>query len=91
MDTTDATTVIPFPNDIAVGDTFAFATCGVAWLAGVQLTTLLDEVNASGDNQSGDNLRVVEGNFNDEGLDGRNTSSMLLSIFDHLFASGGSV
>ena len=56
---TSATPIIPFPSDIAVSDLFYALTFGPYEDAGVQLTSNLAEVDASGDNQSGTNFRCV--------------------------------
>lgn len=54
---TTATPVIPFPSDIAVGDIFYATTFGPLEDAGVQLTSNIAEIDATGDNQSGTNFR----------------------------------
>lgn len=54
---TTATPVVAFPSDIAVGDIFYAVTFGPLEDAGVQLTSNIAEIDASGDNQSGTNFR----------------------------------
>lgn len=54
---TTATPIVAFPSDIAVGDTFYAVTFGPFEDAGVQLTTGVTEIDATGDNQSGTNFR----------------------------------
>lgn len=88
---TNETLIIAMPNDIAVGDTFLAATFGPAWLAGMTLTTELDEVRADDDGQAVDNFRCVSMQLFDKGGEGSTKSTCRISIFDHLFASGGSV
>jgi len=84
--TTTSTTIIPFPADIAVGDTFYFATFGPLEDAGVQLTSDLSQVDASGDNQSGTNFRCHAFYQRAKADGGANTSFALLVFSDHLFA-----
>lgn len=54
---TTGTPIVAFPSDIAVGDLFYAVTFGPLEDAGVQLTSNLAEVDATGDNQSGTNFR----------------------------------
>lgn len=56
---TSGTPIIPFPSDIAVGDLFYAVTFGPYEDAGVQLTSNIAEVDATGDNQSGTNFRCI--------------------------------
>lgn len=56
---TTATLIVAFPQDIAVGDIFYAATFGPKEDAGVQLTTGVAEIDATGDNQSGTNFRCL--------------------------------
>ena len=56
---TTGTPVIAFPSDIAVGDIFYAVTFGPYEDAGVQLTSNIAEVDATGDNQSGTNFRCL--------------------------------
>jgi hypothetical protein len=53
-----ATPIVAYPSDIAVGDIFYAATFGPFEDSGVQLTSNLAEIDATGDNQSGTNFRV---------------------------------
>lgn len=54
---TTGTPIVAFPFDIAVGDLFYAATFGQFEDAGVQLTSNINEIDATGDNQSGTNFR----------------------------------
>lgn len=91
VDGTDADLIIAFPKAIAIGDTFLLTTFGPGELAGMQLTTTLEQIDATGDQQGTDNFRCVRLAGLDSGDEGRTRSWALISIFDHLFASGGSI
>lgn len=54
---TTGTPIVAFPQDIAVGDIFYAATFGPLEDAGIQLTTGVLEIDATGDNQAGTNFR----------------------------------
>jgi len=88
---TNETPIIAFPIDIAVGDTFLAVTFGPAELAGIQLTTTLEQINATADLQGTDNFRCVELEVKSLAGSGTTNSYAYIKIFDHLFASGGSV
>lgn len=83
---TNETPIIAFPQDIAVGDTFLASTFGPGEDAGIQLTTTLDEFNATADLQSTDNFRCVNLEFKD--LAGRGTleSYARIVLIDHVFS-----
>jgi len=86
-DATDATVVIAFPNDIAVGDQFIVLPFFPGENQFVQLTTDLTEVDASAAvDTDNNNFRVL--NFQ---LDGVSNSHVLLVPFDSLYAAGGSI
>jgi len=91
VDGTNEVPIIAFPYDIAVGDTFYAATFGPATLCGIQLTSTLEQIDATADLQSTDNFRCVKMDLRPTAEDGANNSFAYISIFDHLFASGGSV
>ena len=92
VDGTTATPIVAFPRDIQVNDRFLGCSAGGGGLYGVELTGTFEQVDASGDQQTTDNLRVLAHKFLDQGEDSARTSSSLdLVIFDHLFAAGGSV
>jgi hypothetical protein len=55
---TTGTPIVAFPSDIAVGDIFYASTFGPFEDNGVQLTSNISELDATGDNQSGTNFRV---------------------------------
>ena len=84
---TNETPIIAFPYDIAVGDTFYAATFGPGEAAGIQLTSALDEIDATADLQSTNNLRCVEffqldASEQDQG----HRSYAEIVLLDHLFA-----
>jgi hypothetical protein len=84
---TDETLIIPFPNDIAVNDTFLAATFGPAEDAGIQLTTTLEQIDATGDSQAQDNFRCIELEVRDSSEEGNGNSFAYFVSFDHLFRS----
>lgn len=81
---TTGTPIVAFPNDIAVGDTFYACTFGPDMGAGVQLTTLLDEIDATGDAQSSDNFRCFGFQHKDKANNGATQSYALIVSFDHM-------
>ena len=88
---TNEVPIIAFPYDIAVGDTFLAATFGPGALNGCQLTSTLEQLDVTADIQSTDNFRVVEFEVKDSSDSGTTNSFAYLTIFDHLFAQGGSI
>lgn len=54
-----ATPIVAFPSDIANGDVFYATTFGPFEDAGVQLTSNIAEIDATGDNQAGTNFRCI--------------------------------
>lgn len=86
---TNETPIVAFPYDIAVGDTFLAFTAGPGEDAGIQLTTNLDEIDATADLQSTDNLRCVDVGFKDLGGRGTVESFAEVIIMDHFY--GGNI
>ncbi len=86
-DATDATVVVAFPNDIAVGDTFIVVPYGLVENQFVQLTTDLTELDASAAvDTDNNNFRVISLDLNSE-----SDSFAYVVPFDHIFAAGGSI
>jgi len=91
-DATDATVVVAFPIDIAVGDVFLHVPYAPGSDQFVQLTTLFTQLDASATvDTNNNNFRVIELDMRDSSDDGRNNSFALITPFDHLFAAGGSI
>ena len=84
--TTTAVPQIPFPVDIAIGDTFIqlpFWTCSDHY---VQLTTLLNQVDGSVDTDTDNaNFRVIDIDVKPAGDSGTTNSSVFLVVADHMF------
>lgn len=91
VDGSTAVPIVAFPKDIAIGDNFLAFTAGPGELAGFQLCTTLDQINATADLQGTDNFRIVSAHFKAQGDEGRTRSAVDFVIFDHLFAAGGSI
>lgn len=87
-DATDANLTIALPFDTAVGDLFLMATTNPGDDAGVQLTSALDEVDATAENHAGVNFRVVEGDLRDKGGEGTTKSYFYLKGRDYMFGPG---
>jgi hypothetical protein len=83
---TNETPIIAFPFDIAVGDTFLAATFGPGEDSGIQLTTNLDEVNATADIQSTDNFRCLDFYQKDASDRGNTESYVELMSIDHVYS-----
>lgn len=83
---TNETPIIAFPQDIAVGDTFLPCTFGPGEDAGFDLTTDLDEVNATADAQATDNFRCVDFFHKDFADRGNIDSYVEMMLIDHIFA-----
>jgi hypothetical protein len=83
---TNETPIIAFPQDIAVGDRFLAATFGPGEDAGIQLTTTLDEINATADLQATDNLRCVSFYQKDLSGDGTLKSYAEIMLIDHVYS-----
>ncbi len=86
---TTGTPVIAFPYDIAVGDTFYAATFGPGEDAGIQLSTLLTELDATADLQSTDNMRCVSFLVKDKAGKGATESYAEVFLIDHVY--GGNI
>lgn len=86
---TNETPIVAFPFDIAVNDTFLAATFGPAELAGMQLTSTLEQINATADLQSTDNFRCVDFEQKDATEEGNGNSYAYITIFDHIFGGQG--
>ena len=89
VDGTNEVPIIAFPFDIAVDDTFLAATFGPGELAGMQLTSTLEQIDVTADLQSTDNFRCVEFEQKDASEEGNGNSYAYISIFDHLFGGQG--
>lgn len=87
--TTTSTVVIAFPNDIAVNDTFYYATFGPSEDAGIQLTSNLDELDATADLQSTDNFRCIDFYQKDAAGKGATETYAEFILIDHLY--GGNI
>lgn len=85
---TNETPIVAFPFDIAVGDTFYAATFGPAEDAGVQLTSNVVEIDATADNQSGNNFRCVDFDHRHKADRGATESYALIVFYDHMFGGG---
>lgn len=83
---TNETPIIAFPADIAVGDTFIPCTFGPGEDAGFQLTTALDEIDASADGQALDNARCISLYLKDQANRGNLESYAEIMLIDHIFA-----
>jgi hypothetical protein len=93
---TAATVMVAFPNDTVVGDNFMRAPLCASPVGMedqfVQLTTTLDQVDASVTiDTNNNNFRCVELILKDASDNGRFTSKAVLVPFDSIFAAGGSV
>lgn len=82
-----------FPVDTIVGDTFYNANVTLQpGNAFVELTTALDELNAtSAFDTNNNNFRVIDVELRDDAEEGGTNSFAFMNVFDHLFASGGSI
>lgn len=83
---TNETPIVAFPQDIAVGDRFLACTFGPGEDAGIQLTSALDEVNATADLQGTDNFRCLDFFQKDLGGDGTLESFVEIMLIDHVFS-----
>jgi hypothetical protein len=86
---TTGTPIIAFPYDIAVGDTFYAFTFGPGEDAGIQLTTLLTELDATADLQSTDNIRCLDIYFKDKAAGGATKTEAEVMLIDHVY--GGNI
>jgi hypothetical protein len=86
---TNETPIVAFPFDIAVGDTFLPCTFGPGEDAGFNLTSDLDEVDASADSQSVDNFRCLDFFQKDAADRGNLESYVELMLIDQVF--GGNI
>lgn len=86
---TTGTPVIAFPFDIAVGDTFFAATFGPGEDAGIQLSTLLTELDATADLQSTDNMRCIDVYWKDKAAGGALKTEAEVILIDHVY--GGNI
>lgn len=82
---TDATPIIPFPSDIAVGDIFYALTFGAGEKSAPQLTSNRAEIDASADNQSGVGFRCRTLSLQPKAQGGGLGSFAELIFTDHLF------
>jgi hypothetical protein len=87
--TTSGVPIIAFPFDIAVGDTFFYATFGPGEDAGFQLTTNLDEIDATADLQGTDNFRCIDFFHKDAAQEGATKTYAEFLMIDHVF--GGNI
>ncbi len=85
----DATVIIPFDNDIAVGDVFLMFNRHMADVPGVVLTSALFELDASvAEDASGAEFRVYEIINGDISSEGRDKSFAYIVSTDHAFSGG---
>lgn len=83
----DEDLIIAFPFDIAVGDTFYACTFGPGEDAGINLTSDLDEVDATADGQSVDNFRILDFHQKDASeQDQSDRTYVELMLIDHVFS-----
>lgn len=87
--TTTTTAVVAFPYDIAVGDTFYYATFGPANRNGFNLVTNLDEADATADAQSLENFRCIYMDAKDAAAKGATESYAYVVIMDHVYGGRG--
>ncbi len=83
---TNETPIVAFPFDIAVGDRFLACTFGPGEDAGIQLGTLLAEINATADLQATDNFRCIDFFQKDASERGNLESYAEIMSIDHVFA-----
>lgn len=89
---TSGTLLVPMPFDTVVGDNFLRIPVTPGEDQFVQLSTNLDDIDASvAVDVNNANFRVVELDLNDISEEGDANSFAFLVIFDSLYASGGSV
>lgn len=81
---TTGTPIVAFPQDLAVGDLFYASTVGPMEDNGVQLTSNIAEVDATGDNQSGTNFRVLNLRWFSKAMGGALNSFVDMVFVDHL-------
>jgi len=86
VDGSTGTFIVAQRYDLAVNDTYYAATFGPAADAGIQLTTALDECDATADLQGTDNLRCVDLHVFDDAEDGDLKSWAEIVLYDHIFA-----
>ncbi len=87
--TTTTTLVVAFPYDIAVNDTFYYATFGQKERAGFNLTSNLDEADATADAQSLENFRCISMDAKDAASKGATESYAYVVIMDHVYGGRG--
>lgn len=87
VDGSTATFIVAQRYDIAVNDTYYGATFGPATDAGIQLTTTLEEIDATADLQGTDNLRCVFLHAKDaaEAANGQRSWAEII-LYDHIFS-----
>ncbi len=92
VSSTIATVAVAFPIGSVVGDEFLHVPFSAGEVQFVQLTTNLDQVDASATvDTDNNNFRVIELEMKDASEVGVSNSSVILVAFDHLFAAGGSI
>lgn len=92
VSTTAATVTVAFPADTAVGDEFLAAPFFPLEDQNLQLTTALDQINASvAVDSDNDNFRILDVLARDITDNGRTNSAALIVAFDSIFGAGGSV
>lgn len=86
VDGSTSTLEVAFQFDIAINDEFLATTFGPGGVMGMGLTTRLDQIDASSDNQTGRNWRCVELNHKDVAGNGLYESSAHIIMADHVFS-----
>lgn len=84
---TAGTVTVAFENDIAINDVFLRAPFFTLQGATAQLTTLLDQVDATIAVGTGAGFRCVELILNDTSFEGRTNSFILMMPTDHVLAA----
>lgn len=87
--TTTGTPIIAFPQDIAAGDIFYAATFGKGERSGVQLTSDVTQIDASGDNQAGNNFHCYDFFQKAKGAGGATKSEAHLVFCEHAYRFSG--
>ena len=85
--TTTVTVTVAFPRDVAAGDTFIVAPYNPLQGITLQLTTTLDQADASIAVGTGAAFKTVELKFNDAGHEGRTNSYVYAMLANHVMSA----
>jgi hypothetical protein len=85
--TTTMTFVVPWPRDVAAGDTFVVAPYAPPAGITIQLTTLLTQADASIAVATGAALKAIELKFNDASQEGRTNSYVNAMLANHVLTA----